>query len=192
MTDRLSRLSLTIHLQSTRAPWTSLLVLKSSQLVESLVAVPKGFVLKILRGSKCRTREGLFSEFARVLSFPEYFGHNWDALEECLADLEWLPAKGYVLVFTDADEVLPEDEEDYETFLEVISDAGEAWGTGQAGMGMSRGIPFHVIFAVTEQGRQKRAHWGIPDIAAEQNQQSETKRRSAGRHPKRSRKGGSP
>lgn len=189
MADRSSRLSLTTHLQSTRAPWTSLLVLKSGQRVEPLVAVPKGFVLKILRGSKCRTREGLLSEFARVLNFPDYFGHNWDALEECLADLEWLPAKGYVLVFTDADEVLPDDEEEYETFLEVVSDAGEAWGTGQAGTGTSGAIPFHVIFAVTEQGRQKRVHWGISDIAAEQIRQSETRRRSAGRHPKRPRKG---
>lgn len=181
MADQPPRLSLATHLQSTRAPWTSLLVLKIGQRVESLIAVPNGFVLKRLRGSKCRTTQGLFSEFARALNFPDYFGYNWDALEECLADLEWLPAKGYVLVITEADELLPDDEEDYETFLEVVSDAGETWGTGQTGMGNSRAVSFHVILAVTDQGKQKRAHWGIPDIAAEQSQQSETKRKSARR-----------
>ena len=53
------------------------------------------------------------------------------SLEECLADLEWLPAKGYILLITDAHAVLPEDEEEYETLLEVLDDAGEAWSKGK-------------------------------------------------------------
>ena len=46
--------------------------------------------------------------------------------------LEWLPAKGYVLLFTDAELILPDDEEEFATFLEVLNDAGEAWASGQA------------------------------------------------------------
>ena len=29
----------------------------------------------------------LFHQFATTIQFPEYFGHNWDALEDCLTDL---------------------------------------------------------------------------------------------------------
>jgi hypothetical protein len=33
------------------------------------------------------------------LAFPAWFGHNWDALADCLTDLSWLPAAGYVLIW---------------------------------------------------------------------------------------------
>lgn len=129
------------------------------------VKVPTGFVIRTIEGKKCRTSSSLFTEFARALSFPEYFGHNWDALEECLADLEWLPAKGYILLITDAHAVLPDDEEEYETLLEVLSDAGEAWSKGQTADG--RCAPFHVLFAVSEQDRSKRKRWELEEFVSD-------------------------
>ena len=159
-------LTLTAYLQSTKAPWTSLLMVTARQRAESLVRPPTGLSLKVIKGRHCKTPANLFAEFARALEFPDYFGHNWDALEECLADLEWLPGKGYILLITDAGCVLP-DEEEYETFLEILRDAGEAWGNGQAGMGARRATPFHVLFAVSKQEKAKRAHWGMKEINAD-------------------------
>nr|WP_277349780.1 barstar family protein [Planosporangium thailandense] len=40
-----------------------------------------------VQGRACRSRAGLFSEWAARLSLPEYFGRNWDALADSLADL---------------------------------------------------------------------------------------------------------
>ncbi|MCX5722734.1 MAG: barstar family protein [Nitrospirae bacterium] len=161
------KLTLPAYLQSTKAPWSSLLIVKAGQRAESLIHVPDGYKLKIIKGAKCQTTAGLLTEFARALDFPDYFGHNWDALEECLADLEWLPAKGYILLLTDAAQVLPDDEDEYETFLEVLSDAGEAWGSGQAGMGARRATPFHVLFAISEREKSKRARWELSEISTE-------------------------
>lgn len=171
-------LTLAAYLQSTKAPWTTLLTVKTGQRAESLVHPPTGFALRVIKGAKCRTTAGLLTEFARALDFPDYFGHNWDALEECLADLEWLPAKGYILVITEAGHLLPDDEEEYETFLEILRDAGEAWGSGQAGMGARRASPFHVLFAVSEQEKAKRAHWGMNDITTEPTRRPGTRPRT--------------
>ena len=176
-------LTLTAYLQSTKPPWTSLLVVKAGQRPESLVHPPTGLVLKIIKGRHCKTPASLFAEFARALKFPDYFGHNWDALEECLTDLEWLPAKGYILLITDAAHVLSNDEEEYETFLEILRDAGETWGNGQAGMGARQARPFHALFAISEGERAKRDHWGMKEINAEPIRESNARQRSPKQRP---------
>ena len=173
--------TLTAYLQSTKAPWTSLVIVAAGKRAESLVRPPTGFELRIIKGRHCKISANLFAEFAQALEFPDYFGHNWDAMEECLADLEWLPAKGYILLITDAEGVLPDDEEEYETFLEILRDAGEAWGNGQAGMGARRATPFHVLFAVSEQDKAKRAYWGMKEINAELTREAGIVRRTSSR-----------
>jgi RNAse (barnase) inhibitor barstar len=149
------------------------------------VQQPKGYALKVIKGRHCKTPAKLFAECAQALEFPDYFGQNWDALEECLADLEWLPAKGYILLITDAEAVLPNNEEEYETFLEILRDAGEAWGSGQAGMGARQAIPFHVLFAVSEQEKSKRPHWGMKEINGELTRETTARHRSRKRRPSR-------
>ena len=43
-------------------------------------------------------KKQLLSLIARQLNLPSYFGHNWDALEECLRDLSWLPPHASVVI----------------------------------------------------------------------------------------------
>lgn len=38
-----------------------------------------------------RSKEKVLGILSHALHFPRYFGWNWDALEECLGDLSWLP-----------------------------------------------------------------------------------------------------
>lgn len=40
----------------------------------------------VVDGRASRTRAAFFKEVARALAFPAYFGHNWDALVDCLRD----------------------------------------------------------------------------------------------------------
>jgi RNAse (barnase) inhibitor barstar len=41
----------------------------------------------VIDGRACRARAAFLAEAARALDFPAYFGHNWDALADCLRDL---------------------------------------------------------------------------------------------------------
>lgn len=70
----------------------------------------------------------LSGEFLRALYyllwFPGYFGFNWDALYDCLRDLEWIPCHKVVLVH----ETLPNlPEEDLKIYLEILRDAILDW-----------------------------------------------------------------
>ena len=46
-------------------------------------------------------KEELLDFLARAFPLPVYFGHNWDALEECLLDLDWLAGPEVDLVHHD-------------------------------------------------------------------------------------------
>ncbi|MFD9065365.1 barstar family protein [Kitasatospora purpeofusca] len=73
--------------------------------------------LRLVRGANCRTRAALFAEWARALSFPGYFGHNWDAFEECLNDALLPPGAAaagaadtrLLVLVTDADALLADE-----------------------------------------------------------------------------------
>ena len=41
-----------------------------------------------LDGLHIRTKRELLNALANALEFPDYFGRNWDALDECLGDIE--------------------------------------------------------------------------------------------------------
>ena len=57
------------------------------------------FVVRLPRG--IRSKHKLFAILADKLRFPTYFGWNWDACEELLRDLSWLPGQPIVIVHED-------------------------------------------------------------------------------------------
>lgn len=97
-----------------------------------------------LRGSRCPDAAGLFAEAAAALQFPSYFGENWDAFADCLRDLSWLPARGYLLVLDDADQLLRGAPDDLETLRTVLTETAQVWGQQQAVLpdGTADPVPF--------------------------------------------------
>lgn len=73
--------------------------------------------------SGCRDKDDLLRRLAISLQLPATFGHNWDALADCLRDLGWMPAWGYVLLFEHVDELRHAAEADFDILLGILDDA---------------------------------------------------------------------
>ncbi len=78
-----------------------------------------------LRG--CIDKAGLLERTAQALQFPDWFGHNWDAWFDCLADLGWMPATGYVFIFENADALRNTSPEAFDTAASILEDAAQVW-----------------------------------------------------------------
>lgn len=96
---------------------------------EALQAAGASALLPIrVGGGEARDKESLMTALAAKMNFPPYFGRNWDALRDCLTDLdEFLPAQGWLLVVTDAAEILKGNPADRALFLETLESAAEFW-----------------------------------------------------------------
>lgn len=102
-----------------------------------IVEAVRGSALRVARISLAGAtdKEALLQCIARALAFPEWFGGNWDALEDCLSDLSWSDASGHVLLLEGA-EKLPADERGI--LSDILASAASSW--------KDRGRPFFAVF----------------------------------------------
>lgn len=91
----------------------------------------KKVVSRIIRGWKATTVDELFNEFGAALQFWDYFGENWPAFDDCINDLDWLPADAYLIFISDIDKVLEYEQADFKTFTKKISRAIKEWTEGR-------------------------------------------------------------
>jgi hypothetical protein len=90
-------------------------------------------ILDATRGSglavaRIDLRQPVFEVFARALDFPDWFGRNWDAMEDCLTDLSWREADGHVLLLEGEPEAM---------LADVLAAAAEFWA--------GQGKPFFAV-----------------------------------------------
>ena len=97
--------------------------------VKAVQSVTKrnGYAFFHFDGKTIGRKEQLLNHVATALHFPDDFGHNWDALEECLTDLEWVDADGYVIYYDHIDGLLNAHPDQFETFVEILRDAVASW-----------------------------------------------------------------
>src|SRR3546814_3290587 len=67
------------------------------------VARELGHAVAAIDLAGCRDKDDVLDRFAAALHSPDWFGRNWDALADCLGDLSWWPAEGYLLLLDHAD-----------------------------------------------------------------------------------------
>ena len=74
-------------------------------------------------------REAFLKRCAVVLPLPDYFGHNWDALHECLLDLAMAGTPGAVVHWRRGTDLARRAPDAAKTALEILRDAATYWGS---------------------------------------------------------------
>ena len=111
------------------APWAQLGIGDLARLSEILDERPTSLPqTRIVEGSRCWNTNALFREWASVLQFPEYFGGNWNAFDDCLRDLRGLNGEAIIVVVRDFEQVLADDPHgEFNVFAESLKDASGRW-----------------------------------------------------------------
>ncbi|WP_125717239.1 barstar family protein [Pseudoalteromonas rubra] len=111
---------------------------KSSVLKNELVK--EGFLVRELDSSLIKDDESLFSSVSNALGFPDYFGNNWDGMDECLVELDLSSYSGVVLFFDRSSDLWRDATYSAGKFLSVWQSAAEIRG--------GEGKPFHLCFVI--------------------------------------------
>ncbi len=72
------------------------------------------------------------------MAFPAYFGQNWDALEDCLTDLEWLTSDRVILLYEQPEVFAQHDPAEWEIALDILRSTVEYWH--------ERDRPLYILF----------------------------------------------
>lgn len=119
---------------------------RSFHLIEETIVITN-FIFGKHAGSSGLTVEvpaGIYSKRTLLellgigLKFPDYYGVNWDAFEECIRDLSWLSERNITIFHHDIP--LSNNNSDARTYLLVLRDAVSKW-TDEASHQMSVVFP---------------------------------------------------
>jgi RNAse (barnase) inhibitor barstar len=96
--------------------------------------------------TQARDKDDLLAALSMALKLPEWFGHNWDALVDCLCDLSWKPAPGYVLFVEGHDALRTSHSGDFNTLIELFAEVADYW--------REEDVPFWTLLAPPADGKQ--------------------------------------
>ena len=118
--------------------WECIHFIETSRLGELLYGIDRS-VIAVLEADfrDTNSEHSVFEKLASALRFPDYFGRNWNSVDECLGDLEWMPAQGYVLIIHNSHSLWSSDLGLAGKLLSSWLSAAETWGKA--------GIPFHLV-----------------------------------------------
>ncbi|MFC3716251.1 barstar family protein [Luteimonas soli] len=107
------------------------------------IARESGFAVAAIDLAGCRDKDEVLDRFAAALRFPDWFGRNWDALADCLGDLSWWPAEGYLLLLDRVDAWRAAEAGQFTTLLEILDAAAATWSAQR--------VPFWTLVPLSAQ-----------------------------------------
>jgi RNAse (barnase) inhibitor barstar len=82
-------------------------------------------------------KKDFLGDVSKAMKFPDWFGGNWDALADCLKDLSWADAKGWVVILEKSKHFCAGHRHEFEEAMDVMAEATAFW--------RSQGKPFWTL-----------------------------------------------
>jgi len=77
--------------------------------------------------SHAHDKEDFLADLSKAMRFPDWFGGNWDALADCLKDLSWLQAKGWVVILEKSKHFAGGHGNEFKEAMQVMVEAADYW-----------------------------------------------------------------
>lgn len=97
-----------------------------------------GLLAFSIDAAAARTKSQFLGLLGRTLSFPSWYGRNWDALEDCLTDSAWMPKSGLLVRCEGFQGYAQADPDGFSILLDIFKTSAEYW--------RGEGLPFWVLF----------------------------------------------
>jgi hypothetical protein len=132
-------------------------VVASAPVARQLIAqaAAAGFSTGWIDAAANDTKATFLAASAKELEFPDYFGHNWDAFNDCFRDLGYRPGSGAVIVIDQFDRLANNEPRDWGVGLEVLR--------GAANDSRDEGHPIYVLLRGPAAAAPGIAAWNIPN-----------------------------
>lgn len=88
-----------------------------------------GARLFYIDGTTVNSKVVFLRAVANAMAFPNHFGHNWDALEDCLTDLDWLNGDRFVLLYERPDPFAQAEPSEWLVALDILRSTVDYWRT---------------------------------------------------------------
>ena len=95
----------------------------------SAAATAQNFAFFKLNGEEIHDQKTFIASFAKAAHFPDYAQSNWDAFEECIRDLHWCQAEGYVLLYQNPQTLINSQPQDWRIASDILFTAVQFWQT---------------------------------------------------------------
>ncbi len=86
-----------------------------------------------------RSKKALLEALATGLALPRHFGHNWDALADCLMDEQWAKSGSICVLLMGSAGAERRFGAEWTTLADILGEAADWW--------RERGRDFHTVLA---------------------------------------------
>jgi RNAse (barnase) inhibitor barstar len=97
--------------------------------VEAVIAAAEANKQIVYRADlrQARSREVMLRIIGEGLELPAWYGANFDALMDCICDMNWIPAPGYVIILENCHNINTLAPPEFNMLIDVFAEAANAW-----------------------------------------------------------------